>query len=72
MLCYFKALKLLSFIPLKFDFFFFFNFFYIRALLAIENEIESHSVMSNSVTPGTVACQAPLYMEFSRPEYWSG
>ena len=22
--------------------------------------------------PGTVACQAPLSMEFFRPEYWSG
>ena len=24
------------------------------------------------VTPWTIACQAPLYMEFSRYEYWSG
>ena len=24
------------------------------------------------VTPWTVVCQAPLYMEFSRHEYWSG
>ena len=23
------------------------------------------------VTPWTVACQAPLFMEFSRQEYWS-
>ena len=23
------------------------------------------------VTPWTVACQSPLSMEFSRPEYWS-
>ena len=29
--------------------------------------------MSNSfATPWTVACQAPLSMEFSRQEYWSG
>ena len=28
--------------------------------------------MSDSVTPGTVAPQAPLSMGFSRPEYWSG
>ena len=28
---------------------------------------ESHSIMSNSVTPWTVQ-----FMEFSRPEYWSG
>ena len=25
-----------------------------------------------SATPWTVACQAPLSMEFSRQEYWSG
>ena len=31
----------------------------------------SHSVMSNSMTPCTVACQAPLPMESSRQKYWS-
>ena len=32
-----------------------------------------HSVVSDSLaTPWTVACQAPLSMEFSRQEYWSG
>ena len=31
----------------------------------------SCSVMSNSVSPWTVACQAPLSMESSRQEYWS-
>ena len=30
------------------------------------------SVMFNSVTPWTAACQAPLSMGFSREEYWSG
>ena len=30
------------------------------------------SVISNSATPLTVACQAPLSMGFSRKEYWSG
>ena len=30
------------------------------------------SVMSDSVTPGTITRQAPLPMEFSRQEYWSG
>ena len=29
------------------------------------------SVVSNSVTLWTVACQAPLSMGFSRQEYWS-
>ena len=33
---------------------------------------ESHSVVSDSVTPWTVACQALLSMEFSRPEFWNG
>ena len=33
----------------------------------------SRSVMSNSWQPhGLVACQAPLSMEYSRKEYWSG
>ena len=32
----------------------------------------SHSVVSDSATPWTVACQAPLSMGFSRQEYWSG
>ena len=35
---------------------------------------ESHSVMSDSLLPHgwTIALQAPLSMEFSRQEYWSG
>ena len=33
---------------------------------------ESHSVVSDSATPWTIAHQAPLSMEFSRQEYWSG
>ena len=32
----------------------------------------SQSAMSDSVTPWTVAHQAPLSMGFSRQEYWSG
>ena len=32
----------------------------------------SHSVVSDSTIPWTVAHQAPLSMEFSRQEYWSG
>ena len=30
------------------------------------------SVVSDSVTPWTVACQAPLSVGFSRQDYWSG
>ena len=33
---------------------------------------ESHSVVSDSLQPQTVACQSPLSMEFSRQEYLSG
>ena len=32
----------------------------------------SCSVVSDSATPWTAACQAPLSMGFSRQEYWSG
>ena len=32
----------------------------------------SHSAMSDSATPWTVARQAPLSMEFTRQGYWSG
>ena len=32
----------------------------------------THSVVSDSVTPWTVAHQAPQSMGFSRQEYWSG
>ena len=32
----------------------------------------SHQVKFDSVTPYTVAHQAPLYMGFSRQEYWRG
>ena len=32
----------------------------------------SRSVVSDSATPWTVACQIPLSMGFSRQEYWSG
>ena len=32
----------------------------------------SHTVVSDSAIPWTVACQAPLSLEFSRQESWSG
>ena len=35
-------------------------------------EIVNHSGVSNSATPWTVTRQAPLSMEFSRQEHWSG
>ena len=31
----------------------------------------SRSVVSDSVTPWTVACLAPLFMGFPRQEFWS-
>ena len=32
----------------------------------------SLSVVSDSAIPWSVTCQAPLFMKFSRQEYWSG
>ena len=37
-----------------------------------KSESVSHSVRSDSATPWTVALQAPLPMESSRPDCWSG
>ena len=37
-----------------------------------ESERVSQSVMSNSATLWTIACQPLLSMRFSRQEYWSG
>ena len=34
--------------------------------------VHTHSVMSDSATPWTVAQQGPLSMKFSRQENWSG
>ena len=36
-----------------------------------KGESVSYSVVSDSGIGGTVACQAPLFMGFSREEYWS-
>ena len=36
------------------------------------SEVKSFSRVRLFVTPWTVAYQAPLSMEFSRQEYWSG
>ena len=43
-----------------------------RALLGRLGVLCVCSVASDSVTPWTVAHQAPLSMKFSRQEYWSG
>ena len=37
-----------------------------KVILLSTMKSESHSVMSNSMTPWTVFCQASLSMEFSR------
>ena len=34
--------------------------------------VVSHSRVRLFAAPWTVYCQAPLFMEFSRQEYWSG
>ena len=43
-----------------------------QAQLEKPSESVSRSATSDSATPWTVAHQAPLTMEFSRQEYWSG
>ena len=53
----------------------FFHFcFPVRILFVFQcGSVLSHSVMSDSfVIPWTVAHQVPLFMGFSRQEYWSG
>ena len=58
----FLMLKLLAFLILLY-------FIWERAedhLPASDVNVLSHSVMSDSVTPWTIACQAPLSMGFSR------
>ena len=37
-----------------------------------QSYVLSHSVVSDSQTPWTVVHQAPLSLEFSTKEYWSG
>ena len=37
-----------------------------------ERKVKLFSHVQLFATPWTVACQAPLSMEFSRQEYWSG
>ena len=39
---------------------------------SISLDILSDSVISDSATLWSVPCQAPLSMEFSQQEYWSG
>ena len=38
----------------------------------MKSENVSCSVLSDSATPWTVACQAPLSMGVSRQKYWNG
>ena len=44
-----------------------------RYLLLGQKKVKSvhRSVMSDSATSWTIACQSPLSMEFSRQEYWN-
>ena len=51
----------------------FFVFFFNAAIVTMKSESVSCSVMCDSlIHPWTVACQAPLSIEFSRQEYLSG
>ena len=46
--------------------------FQVKRICLTVSLLFSHQVVSDSATPWTVACQAPLSMEFSRQEYWNG
>ena len=46
--------------------------FKLQVFIIIESESVGRSVASVSAIPQTVSNQAPLFMEFSRQEYWSG
>ena len=78
MITYIESLELtfsLYSLPPSRDFLFIhnFNLSFIKALLITYYMLGvSRSVTFDSETPWTVVCQAPLSMEFSRQEYWSG
>ena len=50
----------------------FFPKFTVRCFSSVYVFLFSCSVVSDSVMPCTVARQAPLFMELSRQQYWSG
>ena len=57
--------------PFQYSFFFF--FFKVLPLYCYQPiSLHPHAHMLSHVTPWTAACQAPLSMDFSRQEYWSG
>ena len=52
---------------------FFFFFFLVLPVYCYQPvTLHPHAHMLSHVTPWTAACQAPLSMDFSRQEYWSG
>ena len=55
---------------------FFLIYFYFFLVLPIyfyqPVTLHPHAHVLSHVTPWTAACQAPLSMDFSRQEYWSG
>ena len=51
----------------------FFFFVFVLPLYCYQPiSLHRHAHMLSHVTPWTAACQAPLSMDFSRQEYWSG
>ena len=44
----------------------------VSSKLSLSCAVISHSVVYDSATPWPTAHQAPLFMGFSRQEYWSG
>ena len=44
----------------------------VQNAVKVKVKVKSLSHVRLFATPWTIACQAPLSMGFSRPEYWSG
>ena len=63
---------LLGFEHLESWYLFFFFFLVLPVYCHQPMTLHPHAHMLSHVTPWTAACQAPLSMDFSRQEYWSG
>ena len=46
--------------------------YFIQCLVVLVVLVQLLSCVQLFVTPWTIACQAPLSLEFSRQEYWTG
>jgi len=72
---HYTGLSEFSFGISTFSYLFLYSFFFFLVLPVYCYQpvtLHPHAHMLSHVTPWTAACQAPLSMDFSRQEYWSG